>query len=385
MAVLDDDTAEINMYGDVVSTWPIDWWTGERLDGNFIAVDDFLNDLEAIKDKADITININSAGGELYAGLSIYNRLKALNGNVTTINDGLAASAASIIFQAGKTRKMNAGSNLMLHGASCLLFDYYDVQDLKSLTKKLEAHNKAVLNVYSEKSGRPVDELKTLMDKETWLTGQAAVDAGLADEVIGTEPIQMSYSPNKTHLMINGLSIPANRFNSIPQGIPIMNSIEQAIQTDKLNKNNDTGGITEMEIKTAEELKNTFPDLIQQIVNDAKAEGMLEGVNKEKERLKSIEEIENKIDNKELIFNAKFGEKPMNASELAFEALKAQKAVGAAVINNIEADAKTAGTIGVKATPNAGNEGLDPENKAEEVMNAAIEAFKAINSKGGAK
>ena len=65
IAILDDDSAEINMYGDVVSTWPVDWWTGEKIAGNFIAVDEFLQDLELIKDKANITININSAGGEL--------------------------------------------------------------------------------------------------------------------------------------------------------------------------------------------------------------------------------------------------------------------------------------------------------------------------------
>lgn len=385
MAVIDDDTAKINMYGDVVSTWPVDWWTGERIAGNFIAVDEFLSDLEVIKDKSNIIININSPGGELYAGLAIYNRLKALKSNVTTINDGLAASAASIIFQAGKTRKMNAGSNLMLHGASSLLFDYYNIQDLKSLIKKFEAHNKAVLNVYSEKSGRTIDELKILMDKETWLTGQAAVDAGLADEVIGTEPVQMSLTADKTHLMINGLIMPINRLTNIPQGIPVMDSAAQPIEINNLIKNNDTGGSAKMEIKTAEELRNAFPDLIQQIANEAKTEGIKEGVNQEKERLKAIEEIENKIDNKDLIFSAKFGEKPMNASELAFEALKAQRTVGAAILHNIDADAQAAGTNNIQATPNAGNEELDPENKAKEVMNIAIEAFKAMNEKGGTK
>ena len=50
MAIINDDTAEITMYGDVVSKHPVDWWTGEKIDGNFIAVDDFLEDLEVIKD-----------------------------------------------------------------------------------------------------------------------------------------------------------------------------------------------------------------------------------------------------------------------------------------------------------------------------------------------
>lgn len=385
MAIINDDTAEITMYGDVVSKHPVDWWTGEKIDGNFIAVDDFLEDLEVIKDKANITININSGGGELYAGIAIYNRLKALSGNVTTINDGLAASAASIIFQAGNTRKMNAGSNLMIHGVSGFLFDYYNIQDLKSLIKQFEAHNKAALNIYAEKSGRPIDELKPLMDKETWLTGQAAVDAGLADEVIENAPVQMSMSADKSRLIINGFSIPTNRFNSIPQGIPVMNSVTQPLQADNLNTNNDIGGNTEMEIKNVEDLKNAFPEFVQQIENEAKTAGITEGVNQEKARLQAIEEIENKIDNKELIFNAKFGEKPMNANELAFEALKAQKEVGAAVLDNIDKDAQAAGTGNVQATPNNGNEGATPEDKAKEVMEAAINAFKTMNGNGGKK
>ena len=195
----------------------------------------------------------------------------------------------------------------------------------------------------------------------------------------------MSLTADKTHLMINGLIMPINRLTNIPQGIPVMDSAAQPIEINNLIKNNDTGGSAKMEIKTAEELRNAFPDLIQQIANEAKTEGIKEGANQEKERLKAIEEIENKIDNKDLIFSAKFGEKPMNASELAFEALKAQRTVGAAILHNIDADAQAAGTNNVQATPNAGNEELDPENKAKEVMNIAIEAFKAMNEKGGTK
>ena len=87
--------AEINMYGEVVDARPRDWWTGEEIPGNYIALDEFLHDLDGLKDKANITVHINSVGGDLYGGISIYNRLKALPANITTINDGLAASAGS--------------------------------------------------------------------------------------------------------------------------------------------------------------------------------------------------------------------------------------------------------------------------------------------------
>ena len=114
--VINEDTnsAEINMYGEVVATRPTDWWTGETIPGNFIAQDEFLRDLEGLTGKDSITVHINSVGGDMYAGIAIYNRLKGLAANVTTINDGLAASAGSLIFMAGDTRKVNAGSNIAI-------------------------------------------------------------------------------------------------------------------------------------------------------------------------------------------------------------------------------------------------------------------------------
>ena len=384
IAILDDDSAEINMYGDVVSTWPVDWWTGEKIAGNFIAVDEFLQDLELIKDKANITININSAGGELYAGIAIYNRLKALKGNVITINDGLAASAASVIFQAGNTRKMNTGSNLMIHGVSGLLFDYYNIQDLKNIIKQFEAHNKAVINIYAEKSGRPADEIKTLMDKETWFTGQSAIDAGLADELIIGEPVQMSLTADKTYIVINGLSVPANRFANIPQGLPVMMGVNQPVKAVNSNKNTNIGGKKEMEIKTVEDLKNAFPEFVKQIENEAKTAGISEGRNSERERLKAIEEIQNKIADTELVRSAKYGDNPIDAKDLAFMALQKEAATGAAILKNISEDSAKSGVDGIHTTPNAGNETTkNDEQTADEIMNKAIETYKAMN--GGKK
>ncbi len=135
ITISDDNTVDIDMYGEVVAKHPVDWWTGEKISGNYIALDEFLEDLKEIEDKPNINIHINSVGGDFYAGLAIYNRLKSLKGNITTINDGLAASAASIIFQAGHTRKMHAGSNLMLHGVSGFLYDYYNIEQLEQFAE----------------------------------------------------------------------------------------------------------------------------------------------------------------------------------------------------------------------------------------------------------
>lgn len=377
IAVIDDDTAEINMYGEVVSRIPVDWWTGEKIPGNFIALDEFLEDLKEIEDKANINIHINSVGGDFYAGLAIYNRLKGLAGNVTTINDGLAASAASIIFQAGNTRKMNAGSNLMMHGVSGLLFDYYNVEDLKAIIKQFQAHNNAAIGVFAERSGRTKEECKGLMQGETWLTGQDAVDAGLADEVIDSTSVNMSLSNDKHFLIANGVTFSTHRMSCIPQGIPVMNSALPAEKPlDNANKNLNAGGKESMEIKTLEELKAAFPDFTTQIENAAKEAGRAEGAKAERERLQAIEGIENAIADKEIVKNAKYGEQPLTAEQLALVAMQQEAQVKAAVLEGIQSDGQA--TAGVAATPNNGNEKKPKNEDTAELVNGAVELFNTM-------
>lgn len=380
IADVGDDAAEITMYGEVVATRPVDWWTGEPIPGNFIAVDEFLADLESIRDKSDITVHINSVGGDLYGGLSIYNRLKGLKGHVTTIVDGLAASAASLIFQGGNTRKVNSGSNVMVHGASSFLYGFYNVQDLMSGKKTLEAHNKAAINAYVESTGRSADEIKSLMEKTTWLAGQEAVDAGFADEVISTgDPVVMTMSPDRAYLMVNGVTMSARSLGNIPQGIPVSNTLTSAA-TPQVALNKNTGGSSKMEIKNVDELRMAYPEFVAQIESSVKAVANAEGGASERERIKGIEEIQNAIGDTELIREAKFGEQVMTAEQLAFKAMQAQASIGATVLKSLTEDANSSGANDVSAAPNSGIES-GADDKAEEA--AAINMIVGNRKKEG--
>ena len=146
----DSGSVEITMYGEVVESVPIDWWTGEPVDGLFICLSDFLNDLAGLNGK-NITIRINSVGGDLEAGVAIYHRLRDMD-NVTTIVDGLAASAASIIAQAGKTRKVYPASQMMIHSASVWTWEPINMAKVKELKALLESANKQVVAVYADRS-----------------------------------------------------------------------------------------------------------------------------------------------------------------------------------------------------------------------------------------
>lgn len=371
-----ENDVEINMYGEIVEAVPTDFWTGEPIEGNFIAVDRFLRDLDGLKDKQNITVHINSVGGDLYGGIAIYNRLKALPGNVTTINDGLAASAGSIIFQAGNTRKVHAGSNIMIHQAMGFLYGYYQTKDLKEAIKQLDAGNKAAVNVYAEASGREPEAMKAMLDKETWLTGQEAVDAGLADEVIGDDmPVSMSLTADRKQMVVNGVSLSTRGMTNIPARIPVMPAamaVSPAAEKPPVeDKKEPKERGNEMEIKNVEELRKAYPELVNQIEAAAREAGQTDGVNAERARMQGIEAIENAIADKALINSAKYKE-PLTAEQLAFKAMQAQAAIGATMLSKMEADAGASGAAAVEATPNQG-----PETKEE--PDAMAEIMKTVN------
>ena len=371
-----ENDAEINMYGEVVDTRPIDFWTGEPVGGNFIMLDEFLRDLDGLKSKANITIHINSVGGDLYGGISIYNRLKALPANIITINDGLAASAGSLIFQAGNTRCMHAGSNLMLHQAAGFLYGYYQSSDLRGVIKQLNAGDKAGLAVYVEASGRDAAELKAMLDRETWLTGQEAVDAGLADEVIEPDvPVSMRLAADKSFLEVNGVRMSTRGMRNIPAGLPVIPAAAKANvsapASAPVEDKSKTGRETEtVDIKNVDELRAAFPELTAQVETAARAEG----VAAERSRLQAIESIQGAID-PALVTEAKYGAQPMDAAGLALRAMQAQAALGAQTLNNMQADATASGAAAVGAAANGG-----PESKGMEPYDAAKEIADAVNT-----
>lgn len=349
MAILDDESAEINMYGEVIATTPTDW-EGNPIAGTYIAADEFLKDIENIKSKKNITVHINSGGGDLYAGLAIYNRLKMLRGHVTTVNDGMAASAASLIFQAGDTRKMNAGSNLMAHGVAGFMFGYYNAEDLKATLKEFEAHNKAIINVYAEAMGVSESEAKKFVKGETWLTGKEAVDIGLADEVVEVED---DIEDMKKGSFANKLLFKLANTAAVP---PIADTSKQEEKE-------------EMEIKNLEDLKTAYPEFVAQIERAAVDEVTKQAVDFERGRIKAIEEIENSITDKALVNEAKYGEHPMTAEQLALKAMQAQQKANAEMLNSLEKDAMASGASAVNADPDE-EEKTEEEKEEEEAKNA---------------
>lgn len=365
----ENNNATIEMYGEVVETVPVDWWTGEKIEGLYIVLADFLRDLEDIKTADSVTVRINSPGGDLEAGITIYNRLKELN-NVTTIVDGLAASAASIIAQAGTTRQVYKSAQMMIHGASVLLYDYYNGQELDKVRDLITAADNQVIGVYAERTGINETKLRKMVEKTTWMTGQEVIDNGFADEVIEGE-VAMVASADHRFFMCNGVPMNAKRFGMIPSGTvedPTLNHTDA-----KSDGNiNPTKEETNM---TLNELKEQYPDLVQQVQEEtlqSVSNEAAEAVKAERERIQNIESIEATIADKDLVNKAKY-EEPMDAKELAFKAMqqqaKADKELGDKFLNSNTEDVQASHTGDVEAVPNSGNTSTEEDDTEATVMN----------------
>lgn len=385
IATLDgEDSVEVNMYGEVVSEKPTDWWTGEPVEGLFIVLTDFLNDMEKIKDRKNVTFRINSPGGEVFAGVAIYNRMKEFTGNVTTIVDGLCASAASIIMQGAKpgNRKVCNGSLTMIHGASSFLFGYYNAKDMKESVKQIDAIDKSIAEIYAKETGTDVETAKLLMRNTTWMSAQDAIDKGFADEIVDTgSKVTMSINSAKNILTVNGVPMSA-RGLALPSDIPVVDEITAGKEPEVIENNNPIGGKEKMTLK---ELMEQEPDLVTQIQNEARQTAQTENqaaidkaLDDERKRLQSIDEIAGKIGDQALVDKAKYGEEKMSAADLALEALKAQKDAGAAFLDHAKDDTNSSGVTGVHSAPT--NSNLDDAAQAAEDVKAGANLIAGITT-----
>lgn len=141
---------------------------------------DFAAELRAL-DADDITLRLNSPGGDAWDGIAIYNALRDHKASVHVVVDGLAASAASFIAQAGDRITMNRGAQMMIHDAAGLAIG--NARDMRDMAEVLDRVSDSIAGIYAARSGRPIAEFRTAMARDTWYTAAEAVEAGLADEV----------------------------------------------------------------------------------------------------------------------------------------------------------------------------------------------------------
>lgn len=145
-----------------------------------VSAKDFLADLRAVNSD-NVTVEINSPGGDVFAGLAIYNGLRASNKHVTVKVLGLAASAASLVAMAGDEIEMPENTMMMIHNPWSMAMGSAD--DLRETADVLDKIGASLVSTYAKRTGKSEAEIKEMLDAETWLTAQEALDMGFATKV----------------------------------------------------------------------------------------------------------------------------------------------------------------------------------------------------------
>lgn len=166
---------KINVKGAIVPN--NDKWIYDMLEMDATSPKDVFDALSSTDE--DVEVIINSGGGDVFSGSEIYTVLKEHPSNVNVKVVGVAASAASVIAMAGSKIEMSPTAQMMIHNASTLVAG--DNRAMASASDMLSSVNRGIANAYIEKTGKAEQEILDLMNEETWLNAQDAVDLGFAD------------------------------------------------------------------------------------------------------------------------------------------------------------------------------------------------------------
>lgn len=356
------DKAQITIYG------PIKDFSSWFSSGGY-SPDRLMQDLDELQNAKEITVRINSGGGSAFAGMAIFELLRAHGGKIVTRIDGVAASAASIIAMAGDRIIMGTGAMMMVHNPWTRVEG--EAKDLRDAADMLDRAGESLINVYAARTKKSREELKAALDKTTWMTAAEATALGFADEIDQKFAVSASISGDNVvfneqtfsagiFAMMPPLTItPAAATHSAPPIAPEP-SPEPPAQT-STKPQQPEGDDT---VKDLAELQAKHPDIYQAAIQA--------GAEQERARMKSIDEIAATVAD-DMVAKAKY-ETPITAAELAFLALKADSGKGIKHIQDRQQELE----------PNAGvKPGAQPEGGDKAAAEAAmIDLIAAAANKG---
>ena len=363
MAAVNGDEAEIVLYGDVVTDRPVDWWTGEPIEGSFIILSEFMEDLEKLANVKRLTVRINSYGGEAAAGIVIHNRLRELKAEVTVIVDGVAMSSGSLIMCAADKVLANPSSLIMIHKCWCLLIGGYNADELQRIKASNDAYDNAQVAIYKRKTGLTEEALLSMMSDETYMTGAEAVEKGFADALTDDVPVKLAASADRRTLYINGtarkLTCP---LPGLPEGIEpklTEGGSQMPIDNGQLTMNNQDEGTKPRRGAHCASGNGHGRDDPAPTQEDA----VNVAVKDERERLAAIDEVANLFD-AETVRAAKYGDNPCTAQEMTYQAAQKAAKQGGAFMAALKEDTSASGAASVEASPGEPAAPLDGENPA---------------------
>lgn len=167
---------------------------------------------DLMSETGDITIWVNSPGGDVFAAAQIYNMLMDYPGKVTVKIDGIAASAASVIAMAGGEVLMSPVSCLMIHNPLALAFG--DTVEMEKTIAMLNEVKESIINAYQIKSGLSRAKISRLMTDETWMNARKAVELGFADGILFSD---IQDAPDSEGIIFSNLAVTNSILKKLPQ------------------------------------------------------------------------------------------------------------------------------------------------------------------------
>lgn len=386
MKMEDGENAEITMYGEVVETHPTHWYTGEKLKGDYIAQDEFLQDLNSLAGARSLTIRMNSLGGDSLVGMVIHNRLRELSAKGTKlicIVDGAAMSAASVIMSACGEVRINPASLVMIHRCWGYMWGGYNADNLREAANMFDAYDRAAVTTYQRKTGLDEAELLRLMSETTYLTGREAVEKGFADKLLeDAEPLDIAASADGRSLFVRGRQFHLTPGMFAPDTIPTVTPgapAPAAANTNPPAQTGSEGGRTMA--NNLEELRAENPELAAALMAEAEAacrskadpagggapapqadaNAVTAAAQAEQKRIREIDEVSALYD-ADTVRAAKYGENACTAQEMTYRAAQRAAQQGKTFLAAMEDDAQASGAQGV---PAAGDPGTPSPNEAK--------------------
>lgn len=375
------ESVELRISGEIIDD---DWaWLYEWFGIPVSSPNAFRKELSKYAGK-NITVWIDSCGGSVFAGMGLFNALmehKKTGAKIKTVGDGKVMSAATLPYAAGDERFMSPGGMFMMHNPLPGDRVYGYAADLRKFADVLDEVKESIINIYELSTGIERERISELMDNETYMSAQTAVNEGFATGILYAKNEKQDLTKNITNFnfAFSRLAIQNSAINSMEKFLEIVQQ-QQAKQEQQLTQpqakaqqpkpveNNKSKGDEGMEIKNIEDLRNAYPELVAQVEAAARAEGEIS----ERNRIKGIEAIAKNIA-PNLVNKAKF-EEPKDAKDLAFEALQANANLGRTYLNNAEEDSEASGAGEVPAAPadaDVQDKGGKPANIVDRFKNAA--------------
>lgn len=201
----DPHVGELLLYGEISD---VTWW------GDEVTPKQFWEDLKSLGDIQELRVYINSPGGDVFAGQAIYSMLRRHTATKLVYVDGLAASAASLVAMAGDRVIMPRNAMMMIHNPWTIAWG--DANELRKIADELDKIRESLIAVYEDKTRMDRDRIIEMLDAETWMTAEEAVEMGFADEIEEAKAVAASVA-GPGRLVINGVTVDLSQYKRPPK------------------------------------------------------------------------------------------------------------------------------------------------------------------------